>query len=229
MVAELKPAPERDFRGPGCDDRCRVIHAFQHGEFGRQEFLLHSPDAHERYGRLQAGADRGFDFDVVRTGPLAIDLDGMRVAVDGVGVELTSLELQILLCVARRRGAVVRVPELMREVYGFESGPGLLGQDAHLARVHVSRLRAKLGPAKSLIETVFGIGYRLGMAPSDATIPPYVRATGCSTALNGRWALRWKECRACESNARPHKARGYCRACYKRLCEQCMLSTGGSS
>lgn len=231
MVAELKPAPERDFRGPGCDARCRLVNAFQAGVFGRQEFLLHSTDAHERYGRQQAAGAQGFDFDIVRTGPLAVNLDTMDVTVDGDPVVLTSTELKILICVVARRGAAIKNPELIREVWGFEFGAGCFEPDLHLCRTTVSRLRAKLGAAKSLIETVTGIGYRVRVIPTDAAPPPFVPRTSAGGLLNGRWSLAWPECRRCKRTDRAHASRGYCTGCKHYVSSHGLIAAdrGGAS
>ncbi|HEY1294680.1 MAG TPA: HNH endonuclease signature motif containing protein [Chloroflexota bacterium] len=35
--------------------------------------------------------------------------------------------------------------------------------------------------------------------------------------LNGRWSLVQKQCVACQTTERPHKARGLCSCCYSRL------------
>jgi two-component system response regulator MtrA len=93
---------------------------------------------------------------LVEAGPLQVDLDSREVRVLGKPVELTRVEFDLLAALARRRGASVTRQWLAEHVLD----PEREGTERTLD-VHVSRLRRKLGPGKH-IETVWGIGYRLG-------------------------------------------------------------------
>ncbi len=94
--------------------------------------------------------------DVLRFGPLCIDLPGHRVEVDGAPVELTALEFRLLAWLAERPGRVQSREQLLEHVWGYAPGVGSRTVDTH-----VRRLRGKLGSAAELIETVRGVGYRL--------------------------------------------------------------------
>ena len=95
--------------------------------------------------------------DAIELGALRIDLHARTVTVDGQPVALTAAELGILGALARRRGAPVTRQALVDQVLdGDRDGA------ARTLDVHVSRLRKKLGGAGAAIETVWGIGYRLG-------------------------------------------------------------------
>ena len=65
------------------------------------------------------------------------------------------MELELLLALSRRRGAAVTRQWLVSNVLGAEAA------DDRALDAHVSRLRKKLG-SRQVIETVWGIGYRLG-------------------------------------------------------------------
>ncbi|OJH35086.1 response regulator transcription factor [Cystobacter ferrugineus] len=93
---------------------------------------------------------------LVEAGSLQVDLDSREVRVLGKPVELTRVEFDLLAALARRRGASVTRQWLAEHVLD----PEREGTERTLD-VHVSRLRRKLGPGKH-IETVWGIGYRLG-------------------------------------------------------------------
>ena len=71
--------------------------------------------------------------------------------------ELTAREWAVLEALALRAGRIVPKADLERLVLGFESE---LASNA--LEVHVSALRRKLG--RELIETVRGLGYRIGEA-----------------------------------------------------------------
>jgi len=93
--------------------------------------------------------------------PAGLDLDEARrtVRVDGVPVELTALEFDLLALLARDPGVVVRRQTALDQLWGTD-----FSADDHLVDVHVANLRRKLGddPAHPrFIETVRGVGYRL--------------------------------------------------------------------
>ena len=90
---------------------------------------------------------------------LDVDEGRHEVHVDGVPVELTALEFNLLAAIARAPGLVVARSALLDAVWG----PGYAGDD-HLLDVHVANLRRKLGddPASPrFVETVRGVGFRL--------------------------------------------------------------------
>jgi two-component system response regulator MtrA len=91
----------------------------------------------------------------VKVGALLIDGAKRAVTLDGVAVELTRVELDLLLALAHRVGEPVSRRWLLANVLD----PEREATDRTLD-VHVSRLRKKIGDT-SAIETVWGIGYRL--------------------------------------------------------------------
>jgi DNA-binding response OmpR family regulator len=98
------------------------------------------------------------DGDVIKHGPLTVDLRTRKVTVDGEDVPLTPKEFDILQCLAEDPGRVVSRQEILESAWDSHwYGP------TKVLDVHVAALRRKLGVA-SLIETVYGRGYRLGEA-----------------------------------------------------------------
>ena len=94
--------------------------------------------------------------DVLLIGPLRIDREAHRVSVEGQDVELTPTEYKLLVMLADRRGRVQARSHLLETVW--EAAPDI---QTRTVDMHVQRLRAKLGAAGDLIETVRGFGYRL--------------------------------------------------------------------
>jgi len=110
--------------------------------------------------RLSAGSSGAGGTDVLRIGELEIDRSAHRVVVAEEEIELTPTEYKLLLTLAERRGRVQARAHLLETVW--EAAPDI---QTRTVDMHVQRLRAKLGPAGDMIETVRGFGYRLRSGP----------------------------------------------------------------
>jgi two-component system phosphate regulon response regulator PhoB len=97
-------------------------------------------------------------------GPLEIYTAAHVVRVSGEPVELTPTEFKLLLALAERRGRVQARTLLLQAVW--DAAPDI---QTRTVDMHVQRLRAKLGVAGDLVETVRGFGYRLRAPKSRAT------------------------------------------------------------
>jgi len=91
----------------------------------------------------------------LRLGALVIDSAKREAVFNGNRLDLTRLEFDLLLALARRSGEPVSRNWLLSSVLDPEKEATERTLD-----VHISRLRKKLGDP-SFIETVWGIGYRL--------------------------------------------------------------------
>ncbi|NOX62767.1 MAG: response regulator transcription factor [Chloroflexi bacterium] len=90
---------------------------------------------------------------------LRIDPAARRVWLDGEEVELTPIEFDLLLALARHHGRVLSREQLIELVWGYD-----YYGDERVVDVHIGRLRKKLersSLAHHLIATVRGVGYRL--------------------------------------------------------------------
>ena len=109
--------------------------------------------------RVRAGGE--VTTGVQQIGPLLIDSNAHRVTVDGRELDLTPTEFKLLLLLAERKGRVQPRNMLLEIVW--EAAPDI---QTRTVDMHVQRLRAKLGDAGNLIETVRGFGYRIKNVPS---------------------------------------------------------------
>jgi two-component system OmpR family response regulator len=91
----------------------------------------------------------------LRAGALVLDPRLARVSVAGKPVKLTGHEFRVLSYLMHQRGRVVSQGELQEHIYALGSD-----RDSNTVEVFVARLRRKLG-ARS-IQTVRGLGYRVG-------------------------------------------------------------------
>ena len=86
-----------------------------------------------------------------------VDTSSARVMLDGAVVKLTSHEYRVLVYLMHHRRRVVSRTELTEHIYAQD-----FDRDSNTVEVFVARLRRKLG--SSSIETVRGLGYRMGEA-----------------------------------------------------------------
>ncbi|MDB4885480.1 MAG: phoB [Gemmatimonadetes bacterium] len=119
--------------------------------FSPQELVL-------RVGAIlrRLGAGGASVADTIRLGALEIDTGAHTVRVDGDPVDLTPTEFKLLHTLVERRGRVQDRAFLLRTVW--DAAPDI---QTRTVDMHVQRLRAKLGSAGDLIETVRGFGYRI--------------------------------------------------------------------
>ena len=90
-------------------------------------------------------------------GALTLDPSRHVVTVNGEAVNLTLKEFEMLRLLMEKAGAVVKRDDLLRKVWGYDySG------ETRTVDVHVGTLRQKLGSCGGYIETVRGIGYKIG-------------------------------------------------------------------
>jgi two-component system alkaline phosphatase synthesis response regulator PhoP len=92
-----------------------------------------------------------------RLGALYVDPDRHVVKVDGHEVTLTLKEFELLCVLLEKRGAVMTRDALLERIWGYA-----FDGESRTVDVHIRTLRQKLGTAGEYIETVRGVGYRIG-------------------------------------------------------------------
>ncbi len=90
-------------------------------------------------------------------GSLSMDLKKHVVFVDGKQVTLTLKEFELLGRLVQNQNIVLTRDRLLEEVWGYD-----FDGETRTVDVHVRTLRQKLGSAGDMIQTVRGVGYRLG-------------------------------------------------------------------
>ena len=91
----------------------------------------------------------------IRWGSIVLDPRNMRVTQSGAAVRLTSHEFRVLSYLMHQRDRVVSQTELTEHIYAQN-----FDRESNTVEVFIARLRRKLGA--SSIETVRGLGYRMG-------------------------------------------------------------------
>lgn len=97
----------------------------------------------------------GHSTNEIEVGPLRLDSRTSRITVNGTPVKLTSHEYRLLAYLMHHNGRVVSRTELIEHLYDQD-----FDRDSNTIEVFVGRLRKKI--PDGLIETVRGLGYRLG-------------------------------------------------------------------
>lgn len=93
-------------------------------------------------------------------GSLYVCPEKHQVRVEGSDVSLTYKEFELLCLLLENRGKVLTRDKIMDQVWDSD-----FDRENRTVDVHIRTLRAKLGPAGKSIETVRGLGYKIGDTP----------------------------------------------------------------
>lgn len=97
------------------------------------------------------------DVSVCRIGALSLDRQKRQVQVQGETVKLTRKEFELLQYLMKNKGIVLTREQLLNTIWGYD-----FAGESRTLDVHIRSLRGKLGECGDMIETVRGIGYRMG-------------------------------------------------------------------
>ena len=128
---------------------------------GADDYLLKPFDLRELAARLQTLLRRvaGRSVDLIEHGRLSYSPSSRETLLGGKPVDLSRREQALLQALLHNRGRVLSSEQLKDSVYGFNDE-----LESNALNVHIHHLRRKLG--NGIVETVRGLGYRLG--PADA-------------------------------------------------------------
>nr|MBG5322238.1 response regulator [Pseudomonas aeruginosa] len=129
---------------------------------GADDYLLKPFDLRELGARLHTLQRRsaGRCVNVIEHGRLSYDPSTRETWLDGRPVELSQREQALLQALLNNRGRILSGEQLKDSVYGFGDEV-----ESNALNVHIHHLRRKLGNA--IVQTVRGLGYRLGPARGD--------------------------------------------------------------
>jgi DNA-binding response OmpR family regulator len=126
---------------------------------GADDYLVKPFDLAELVARLHALQRRaaGRSVALIEHGPLLFDPDTLEVRLHGRTVDLSRRELSLLQALLGSGKRILSAEQVKDSLYGMDESV-----ESNAINVHIHHLRRKLGP--NIVETVRGLGYRLGEA-----------------------------------------------------------------
>lgn len=107
--------------------------------------------------RRQSTKDPERAMSVLKIGKVVLDTVKHRVTAKGEEVVLTLKEYEVLRYLMENPGVVLTREKLLERVWGYTFDGGSRTVD-----VHIRTLRSKLGDCGEIIDTIRGVGYRIG-------------------------------------------------------------------
>ncbi|MDN5276319.1 MAG: two-component system, OmpR family, alkaline phosphatase synthesis response regulator PhoP [Clostridiales bacterium] len=94
---------------------------------------------------------------ILTVGPIALDTEKYEATIEGRKLELTHKEFELLRYLMENQGVVLSRDKILEAVWGYD-----FDGETRTVDVHIRSLRQKLGKWAELLETVRGVGYRIG-------------------------------------------------------------------
>lgn len=120
--------------------------------FGMMELVSRIKAVLRRTGKVEDRMD-------METAGVHMDVKKHEVTVDGKAISLTLKEFELLEKLMRNQGIVLTRDQLLTEIWGYD-----FDGETRTVDVHIRTLRQKLGDKGEIIQTVRGVGYRVGGA-----------------------------------------------------------------
>jgi two-component system alkaline phosphatase synthesis response regulator PhoP len=127
---------------------------------GADDYIAKPFGVMELMSRIKAVLRRSAPKDAsneLKIGPLSLNREQHKVFAEDVEIQLTYKEFQLLNYLMENQGIALTRDKLLKAIWGYD-----YEGETRTVDVHIGTLRQKLGDAGQLIETVRGIGYRIG-------------------------------------------------------------------
>lgn len=127
---------------------------------GADDYLAKPFGMMELVSRVKAvlrRAGRPAKLSMLSAGSIQLDVEERRVYVGDQEITLTLKEFDLLQYLLENKGRVLTRDQLLVHIWGYD-----FDGETRTVDVHIRTLRSKLGEAGQEIETVRGVGYRMG-------------------------------------------------------------------
>ena len=124
--------------------------------FGVMELIARVKAVLRRAGNTTSAADSGNN-NTLSEGDVTVDTERHTVKAAGEEITLTLKEFELLCMLLKNKGIVLTRDRILSQIWGYD-----FDGENRTVDVHVRSLRTKLGDCGSIIETVRGVGYKVG-------------------------------------------------------------------
>ena len=126
-------------------------------DLGADDYVVKPFGVLELMSRIQARLRRVQKADVLVFHEISFNKDKYEVRVDGEVIELTNKEFELLEYLLKNPEIVISREKLLEKIWGYD-----FEGESRTLDIHVSTLRKNLKSASKYIQTVRGVGYKLG-------------------------------------------------------------------
>lgn len=134
-------------------------------ELGVDDYIVKPFSPKELVARMKAVLRRSknslsneFSADLFEYKSLSVNISSRKVTIDGKTIEMTPKEFDLISFFVKNRDRVFTREQLLNKVWGYE-----FGGDYRTVDTHIKMLRESLGEYRSLLVTVWGVGYKFEM------------------------------------------------------------------
>ena len=96
--------------------------------------------------------------EILEMGGIVVDQSAHSVLIDGVPVELSYKEFELLVFFMENKGIALSREKSLNSVWNYD-----YYGDARTIDTHVKKLRSKMGEKGDMIKTIWGLGYKLSV------------------------------------------------------------------
>ena len=118
--------------------------------FSPKELMARLKAVTKRNMKLKDSGVEGYTFEGLR-----IDTSARAVYINGIQVKMTPKEYELLIYLATNKNRALTRQQILDGVWGID----FFGDD-RTVDTHIKVLRESLGPYKSMVSTVWGVGYK---------------------------------------------------------------------